>query len=107
MYICISKGVKNKVHSITCHEDPEGKWRYSSTISLTSALEGVGDQRHAPVALTPGKKPGTHCTGGWVGPMGGLTGAENIDSNGIRSPDRLFQQVTVRVASVLTQRKLH
>ena len=28
---------------------------YSSTLSLTSALDGVGDRRHASVALTPGK----------------------------------------------------
>jgi hypothetical protein len=28
---------------------------YSSTLSLTSALDGVGGQRHAPAALTPGK----------------------------------------------------
>jgi len=27
----------------------------------------VGSQRHAPIALTPGKKAGTHFTGGWVG----------------------------------------
>jgi hypothetical protein len=29
---------------------------------------GVGGQRHAPAALPPGKRPGTHCIGGWVGP---------------------------------------
>jgi len=28
---------------------------YSSTLSLTSALNGVGGQRHAPAALPPGK----------------------------------------------------
>jgi len=28
---------------------------------------GLGDQRHAPTALPPGKRPGTHCVGGWVG----------------------------------------
>jgi hypothetical protein len=39
---------------------------YSSTISLTSALEGVVVQRHFPGALPPGKSPATHCTGGWV-----------------------------------------
>jgi hypothetical protein len=34
---------------------------------------GVSGQRHAPAALYPrGKKPGTHCTGGWVGPRAGL-----------------------------------
>jgi hypothetical protein len=30
---------------------------------------GVSGQRHAPVALYPREKtPGTHYTGGWVGP---------------------------------------
>jgi hypothetical protein len=35
----------------------------NSTLSLTSAV-GVGDQDHAPAALPPGKKPGTHFVGG-------------------------------------------
>jgi hypothetical protein len=35
---------------------------------------GVGGQRHAPVALPPGKRPGTHCIEGWVGPRVGLDG---------------------------------
>jgi hypothetical protein len=39
----------------TGHEGPEGEQRYSSTLSLTSALEGVGGQRHAPSVLPPGK----------------------------------------------------
>ena len=29
--------------------------RYSSTLSLTAALDEVGGQRHAPAALLPGK----------------------------------------------------
>ena len=33
---------------------------------------GVGGQSHASAALTPGKRPGTHCTGDWVGPRAGL-----------------------------------
>ena len=33
----------------------EGKWRYRSTPFTTSALEGVGDQHHAPAALPRGK----------------------------------------------------
>jgi hypothetical protein len=28
---------------------------------------GVGGQRHVPAALPTGKKPGTHCIGGWLG----------------------------------------
>jgi hypothetical protein len=31
------------------------RWRYSSTLSLTSALDGVGGQDHASAALPPGK----------------------------------------------------
>jgi hypothetical protein len=42
-----------EVHPRTGHEGPEGELRYSSTLSLTLALDGVGDQRHAPAALTP------------------------------------------------------
>jgi len=34
----------------------------------------VGGQRHALTTLSLGKKPGTHCTGGWVGPIAGLDG---------------------------------
>jgi len=47
--------VKRKVHPRTGHEGPKEKQMYSSTLSLTSALDGVGDQRHAPAALPPGK----------------------------------------------------
>jgi len=48
----------------------------------------VGDQRHAPAALSPGKKPVTHCTGGWWAPGPVWTGAENLATTWIRSPDR-------------------
>ena len=34
--------------------------------------KGVRGQRHAPAALYPRERPGTHCTGGWVGPRAGL-----------------------------------
>jgi len=44
----------------------------SSTLPLTSALDRVGGQRHAPAALAPGKRPGTHFIGGWVGLRAGL-----------------------------------
>jgi hypothetical protein len=35
---------------------------------------GVGGLRHAPAALSPRKRHGTHCTGGWVGPNAGMGG---------------------------------
>ena len=46
---------KGKVHPITGHENPEVEQRYNSILSLTSALYGVGGQRHAPAALAPRK----------------------------------------------------
>ena len=33
---------------------------------------GEVGQRHAPAALPPGRRPGTQCIRGWVGPRAGL-----------------------------------
>ena len=46
---------KGKFHPKTGHESTEEEYRYSSTLSLTSALDGVGGQRHTSAALPPGK----------------------------------------------------
>jgi hypothetical protein len=35
---------------------------------------GLGGQRHAPAALPPGKRRGTHFIGGWVGLKARLDG---------------------------------
>jgi len=48
----VGKG-KGKVHPKSGHEGPEGEERYSFSLSLTSTLDGVGGQRHAPTALPP------------------------------------------------------
>ena len=50
----VLKAKKSKFHPRTGHDGPEGKQRYSSTLFLTSALDGVGGQRHVPAALTQG-----------------------------------------------------
>jgi len=34
----------------------------------------MGGQRHTPAALPPGDRTGTHCIGGWLGPISGLNG---------------------------------
>jgi hypothetical protein len=57
------------------------------TLSLTSALNWVGGQRHAPADLTPGKRPEFHCIGGLVGPRAGLDGCGTSIPTGTRSPD--------------------
>ena len=54
-------------------EGPQGKQRCSSTISLTSALDGVGGQRQAPAALSPRKRPGTRYRR-----LGGLQGRSGL-----------------------------
>ena len=35
---------------------------------------GADVQHHAPAVIPPGKRHGTHCLGGWVGPRAGLDG---------------------------------
>ena len=50
----------------------------------------VGGQRHDPAALPAGKIPGTHCTGGWVGPRAGL------DVSGKSHPPPGFDPRTVQ-----------
>ena len=52
IYIYIYKG---KVHPRTEYEDPEEGYRYSSTLSLTSALDVV-DGRYTPATLPPKKE---------------------------------------------------
>jgi hypothetical protein len=51
------------------HECVLGEWRYSSTHSLTSALD-VGEWSVSRPGRFPPKEkvPGTHWIGGWVGP---------------------------------------
>jgi hypothetical protein len=41
-----------------------------------------------PRPLYPREIPGTHCTGGWVGPRAGLDVCEKSRPTRIRSPDR-------------------
>jgi len=59
----------------------------------------VGVQRHAPAALPTGKRSGTHCIGGWVGPRAGLDGCgkSSPTRSGIWSPDR---PISVRTSHV-------
>jgi hypothetical protein len=55
----------------TGHKNPEWKERYSSTLSLTLSLDGVGGKHHVQAAFPPGKRNGIHDTGGWVAPPDG------------------------------------
>lgn len=48
---------KGKVHPITCHEDTDGEQSYSSALSITSALDGVGWLMPHLCYFTPGNGP--------------------------------------------------
>jgi len=71
---------KGKIHPRTGHKDPEGEYMYSSTFSLTSALD-VG-RWSSPCCghFTPRKDP-TYCMGGWVSPGIGLDGCRKSRPN--------------------------
>jgi hypothetical protein len=71
---------KAKDNPKTCNDGTDGDERYSSTLSLTSALDGVDGQRHAQTALLSGVRPGTHCTGSGVGPQGRSGWVQKVSS---------------------------
>jgi len=75
---------KGKGHPRTGHKGQEGEKMYSSTLPSTSALDGVGSQRHAPAAL-PRERPGTHCIGGWVGTQGPVWPPSEFDPRTIQT----------------------
>jgi hypothetical protein len=54
---------------------------------LTSALEGGLLSPSRPSRFYPRERPGTHCTGGWVGPGAGLDRCGKSRPVGIRSPN--------------------
>jgi hypothetical protein len=72
--LCWQGKGKDKLYSSTGHEGPERECRYSSTHSLTSALDEGGWSMPRPGRFTPRKKPGTLCRRVWVDPRTGLDG---------------------------------
>jgi hypothetical protein len=75
------KGNKKWVQLVKGHKDPEREKWYSSTLSLTSALERGGWLAPRPGRFTPQKTFGTHFTGGWMNPNAGLVGCGKSRSN--------------------------
>ena len=77
-----------KVLPRTGPEGPEGKLRYSSTLSLTSKLDGSGWSTPSLGPFIPEKDPVPIVQeAGWApGPV--WPGEENLVPTGIRSPDR-------------------
>ena len=61
---------------------------------MTAGLEGSEWLAAGPGLTYPRERPGTHFTGGWVGPRAGLDGRKNLFPIGIRS--RAVQPVVSR-----------
>jgi hypothetical protein len=82
------------MHSITFYRNSKGKFTLQPAMKVQKLSRrialllfnigarwgagagggGLAGQRHSPAALRLGKRPGTHFTGGWVGPRTGLDG---------------------------------
>jgi hypothetical protein len=73
------------------------EYRYSSTLSLTSALDGVGDERHSPAALPLGKRPVTHFAGDWVSPGPVWTGREHFPHEELKSLTTFGEKIGLEV----------
>jgi len=76
---------KGKDHHTTGHEGPEGEYMYSSTLSLTSALNG-SVVIVMPWPLYPLENPGNHCIEGCVGPRACLDGCGKSLSHWVSIP---------------------
>ena len=76
MPLCGSK--KGKVRPVTVHETPDGKQRITFPLSLTLVLDGGGWLTPSTSSFTPGKRPSTYRTRGWVGPRTGCRWVKKI-----------------------------
>ena len=100
--------VSIKVHPKTFDEALEVEQKYNSTLSLTSVLDGVRGQCHAPSVLHPGKTIGTRCTGGWVGSRDRLDGCRLscTHQDSIPGPSKLYRlskPTTLHVSSTMSK----
>jgi hypothetical protein len=87
--------IKCKVYPRTGHEGPEGEKRYSSTLSLTSALGGGRWTTPRPGRFTPGKESVPIAQGAGRPSAPVWTGARNLAPTEIRCPDRPARSVSL------------
>jgi hypothetical protein len=92
------------------HEDVLEEWRYSSTHSLTSGLDGGEWSDSRPGHFNPRERvTSTHWIGGWVGPCAGL---DMVSNREVPSPYResnpnhpIIQSVTSDLLTVVNSVK--
>jgi hypothetical protein len=86
----LTQAYKGTVRPITSHEGPEGKQRYSSTLSLTPAIDEGGWLTTRPGRFTPEKK--TKCpfcrelsgTQGWSGQVRKISPLPEFESRTVQ-----------------------
>jgi hypothetical protein len=86
---CVLKSLKKKVKQ--SHYRTEQTQTVGRVIALL--FLDLGARKRCVVSITPRPlysrgRPGTHCTGGWLGPRAGLDVCEKSRPTGIRSTDR-------------------
>ena len=84
----------NTMHIHGRVREPRNRPRRTHRVSGGTAqlFLNLSTRRGCVVSITPGRlyprqRPGTHCTGGWVGPGAGLDRCGKSHPTGIRSPD--------------------
>ena len=103
-FIFVGKG-KGKAHPRTGREGPEGEWRCSSTLSLTSPLDGDGWSTPLLDRFNPGKGFWYEFIGGWVGPQDRtgrvrkISPAPGFDSRTVQSVASRFTDSAVFIDS--------
>jgi len=99
MFLIISRSVLPAMRNVTDTSFGENQKtpyvfnkKYSSTVPWPQHWKGVNSQQHAPAALYPRERPGTHFTGGWVDPRAGMDGRKISSPPGFDR--RIFHPVT-------------
>lgn len=87
--VCYNCEHKSKVQPKTCHECIEGE-KYSSGLSLTSALDAGGWLTPCRSHFTPQEWTGTQCVRVWAGTKPSLDGCRKSYSTENISPDCAF-----------------
>ena len=93
---CINVHSRQVFTLFICHADPQGEQRYSSTLFQDLRHQmGVGGSSPRPGHLYPRERPGTHCTGGWVGLRASPDGRKTSSPPGFDPGPSSPQSVTI------------
>jgi len=67
----------------------------------------MSGQYHAPAALYPRERQGTHCTGGWVDPRTGLVAQTNVQESLVLGPHilRILNAVSFFIPRIFRAKK--